>query len=557
MIVFGTRGSDLALTQTRQVAQTLAERTGVEYRIEVLETRGDRELDKPLPEIGGKGLFTAELEAALLEGRIDVAVHSLKDLPVEEPAELTLGAIPERADPRDVLVYDPAIEDEEGGSVPLREDARLGSSSPRRRGALLCLKPLLDLVDVRGNVPTRIRKVADGVLHATLLAAAGLERLERGGVDLDAAGLGRLRRLPLDPRRVPPAPGQGALAVQCRRGDARVLELLASLEHAETRAAATAERQVLQALGGGCSMPFGALATKLDDGRVRMVAALFTTEDVRPVGAVFVDEVAASFEDVAVSVTEALRPFAGEPLAGTRIAVLRPAGGDGRLDGGLRVAGAELDGITTADIEPVFPDGAALREGLADGVLVFSSARGVDRFCEIAAFESGLLDLVRRVYAVGPSTAEAAVARGLPDVRQPTAGAGGRALAEHLARETDAPRRGSRVLHVGAEDPHPALGEGLRSLGLDVAHAAVYRLVAFDEVDPPNAPVDAALFASPSAVRVWANSADGLPSGARAAIALGTSTAEAMQAAGLPPTAVLDTPTPSELVRALRDALGR
>jgi hydroxymethylbilane synthase len=376
MIVFGSRGSDLALTQSRQVAEQLKARTGVDYRIEVLETRGDRELDKPLPEIGGKGLFTAELEAALREKRIDVAVHSLKDLPVEDDSDLMLGAVPERADPRDVLIYDPAAEDVEGGSVPLREDATLGTSSPRRRGALLCLKPLLNLVDLRGNVPTRIQRVAEGRLHGTLLAAAGLARLELGEVDLTKAGLDKLQRQPLDPSRVPPAPGQGALAVQCRTDDAATRAALASIEHGPTRTCARAERAVLAALGGGCSMPFGALAELFEGDGARMRAGLFTDVEATVAGGVFVDECAGDVAGATERTIAALAPFAGNPLAGKRIAVLRPAGGDGRLDGGLRVAGATLEGITTADIEPVFPDVDTMRAGLGDGILVFTSARG-------------------------------------------------------------------------------------------------------------------------------------------------------------------------------------
>ena len=556
MIVFGSRGSDLALTQTRQVAEELRARTGLEFRIEVLETRGDRELDRPLPVIGGKGLFTAELEAALRERRIDAAVHSLKDLPVEEPDDLTLGAIPERVDPRDVLVYHPDHQDPERGTIPLRDDARLGTSSPRRRGALLCASPLLDIVDLRGNVPTRIRRVAEGTLHGTLLAAAGLDRLLQGGVDLNAAGLDRLARIPLDPSRVPPAPGQGALAVQCRRDDDRVREALATLDHPPTRTAATAERSILAALGGGCSMPFGALAEIGESGATRIRAGLFTGLEAHPAGGVFIDECGADPGSATKAVIAALRPFAGEPLRSRRIAVLRPAGGDGRLDGAMRVAGAVLEGITTSEIEPAFPAPQAFTEGLTDGIVVFSSARAVDRFCEITAFEDGVMERIRRTYAVGATTADAARARGLPDVREPDHGAGGAALADFISRESDAPAPGSMLLHPGADEPHPALREGLERAGFRVTHATVYRLAPLPEIEPPELPVDAVLFTSPSAVHTWCSTHEALPEGARCSIAIGPSTAQAMRDAGISPDEVLDSPSPATLVERLVTRLG-
>lgn len=244
----GTRTSELALWQTNYVKQQLENHwPGLECQLETFVTKGDKILDKPLPEIGGKGLFTAELEAALLDGRIDIAVHSLKDLPVEDTNGLTLGAISSRADVRDVLVtHEPG---RTLGNLPM--GAVVGTSSLRRKAQLLHARPDLDVRPIRGNVDTRLRKVQEGEYDAAVLAAAGLTRL---GLDEHISQF-----LPLDV--VLPAPGQGALAIQCRADDAHTLTLLAPLNDEDTRACVLAERAFLDALGSGCSLPVGAYAT--------------------------------------------------------------------------------------------------------------------------------------------------------------------------------------------------------------------------------------------------------------------------------------------------------
>jgi hydroxymethylbilane synthase len=211
-----------------------------------LHTKGDRILDKPLPLIGGKGLFTAELEAALRSSEIDLAVHSLKDLPTEMPAGLVLGAIPPRADVHDAFVSRSARP-----LAHLSPGAVIGTSSRRRAAQLLHYFPHLRMADIRGNVDTRIRKALDpdGPYDATVLAMAGITRLECSEVVTETLSLDLML----------PAPGQGALAVQCRN-DARVLALLAPLDDPATRAAVTAERAFLRGLGGGCSVPVAAYA---------------------------------------------------------------------------------------------------------------------------------------------------------------------------------------------------------------------------------------------------------------------------------------------------------
>ena len=243
----GTRSSDLALWQTHHVGNLLQEAwSGMDVIVETISTRGDQILDTPLPLIGGKGLFTAELETALRGGRIDAAVHSLKDLPTETQAELTFGAIPERVNPADALVSRSGLT---LGSLPL--GATVGTSSRRRAAQLLSARPDLTIIDIRGNVPTRIRKALDpdGPYDAVVLAYAGLQRLGR----LDVIS----QVLPLE--LMLSAPGQGALAVQCR-DEATSLDLLAPLDHMPTRAGTTAERAFLAGLGGGCALPIAAHA---------------------------------------------------------------------------------------------------------------------------------------------------------------------------------------------------------------------------------------------------------------------------------------------------------
>ena len=246
---FATRPSKLARWQTNHVMRALEKaHPDLTCLEEIFTTRGDKILDKPLPLIGGKGLFTQELESALLSGRVDSAVHSLKDLPTENPAGLTLGAIPARADARDALVS------ETGYSLEnLPEGARVGTSSPRRGAQLLALRSDLQIADIRGNVDTRLRKLLEGQYDAVVFAVAGLHRL---GLDKNLDG--QMQILPSD--QMLPAPGQGAMAVQCRADADAALDLLAAIEHLPTRLAVTAERAFLAGLGGGCAVPIAAFA---------------------------------------------------------------------------------------------------------------------------------------------------------------------------------------------------------------------------------------------------------------------------------------------------------
>lgn len=268
-LTIATRPSELARWQAGAVERALGARwPELRVDLQVITTRGDRTLDQPLPQIGGKGIFTAELEAALRAGEADLAVHSLKDLPVEDPPGLCLGAILLREDPRDVLVT--------GNGKPLDQlqpGSVVGTSSNRRAAQLLALRPDLQIRPIRGNVDTRVRKVREGEYDAAVLAAAGLLRL----------GLKPAISQWFTPEQMLPAPGQGALAVQCRADDRETLELLAELEDPELRQLVVAERAMLEGLGGGCAAPVGALATP-DNGAIRlagMVGALDGSRVVR------------------------------------------------------------------------------------------------------------------------------------------------------------------------------------------------------------------------------------------------------------------------------------
>jgi hydroxymethylbilane synthase len=244
----GTRGSALALAQTGTVADAL-ERAGVDVEIVTVSTAGDRS-SKPITEIG-IGVFTSALREALAEDRVDVAVHSYKDLPTAPDPRLVLAAVPTREDPRDALVARDGLT---LGELP--SGSRVGTGSPRRKAQLEALGLGLDVVGVRGNIDTRIRKVTDGDLDAVVLARAGLARTGRLA---DATEV-------LDPLQMLPAPAQGALAVECRIDDVDTEHLLRStLDDQASRAAVTAERALLAALEAGCSAPVGALADVVED----------------------------------------------------------------------------------------------------------------------------------------------------------------------------------------------------------------------------------------------------------------------------------------------------
>ncbi len=259
MIVIGTRGSALALAQARIAARAL----GGDAELRVIRTAGDAS-DRPLRELG-EGVFVTAIEEALRAGVIDVAVHSLKDLPTTGTPDLVIAAVPVREDPRDVIVTR-----ERGGLRDLRPGARVGTSSPRRAAFLRALVAGVECREIRGNVETRLAKVRDGAYDATVLAAAGLRRLGIAFVEDEALSL----------ELCPPAPGQGALAVQTRALDPARERVRAALDDERTHRAVTAEREVLRLAGASCEIPLGCYA-RWEDGTLVLDAALATDSGVR------------------------------------------------------------------------------------------------------------------------------------------------------------------------------------------------------------------------------------------------------------------------------------
>jgi len=251
----GTRGSPLALVQARDVAARLSGNPGGETEIVEIKTTGDLVLDRPLADVGGKGLFSKEIDRALLDNRVDLAVHSMKDLETWMPDGIVIAAVLPREDPRDAFISGQA-----GTLDGLARGAVVGTSSVRRQAQLLSRRPDLTCVLFRGNVETRLAKLAAGEVDATFLACAGLNRLGRADVVTQA----------IPPEVMLPAVAQGAVAVTCRAGDTHVLERLASLDDAATATRVTAERAMLEALDGSCRTPIAGLAEIASDGTLRL-----------------------------------------------------------------------------------------------------------------------------------------------------------------------------------------------------------------------------------------------------------------------------------------------
>ena len=554
----GTRGSRLALWQAEHIREQLR-RHWPDLRVELVTftTRGDRERRRALPEIGGKGLFTAELEAALRAGDIDIAVHSLKDLPTDLPPDLTIGAITPREDPHDVLISKHGLPLDALPPHPV-----IGTSSNRRAAQVRLARPDARIMPLRGNVDTRVRKALDpdGPCDAVVLARAGVVRL---GLDAHITEV-----LPFDVML--PAPGQGALGVQCRAGDARVLELLAPLDDAATRAAVTAERAFLAGLGGGCAKPVAALG-QVRDGRL-FLRGLFVTDDGTPIrveGDAPPEEAEALGRALAREVTgyrlkvegwqwtrqdnggasesspDQPSTFNFQPVT---VLVLRAPEQAAGLAERLRAAGFEPVLYPTIRIAP--PEtwdalDAALRR-LAAGAydwLVLTSANGVRFVWERLAALGLTLPEGVKVAVIGPATAAALRARGVEPALVPE-----EFVAEGLA-DALGEVRGQRFLLARADRARPTLREELRARGAQVDEVVAYRTV----IAPPDAPppeVDIVAFTSPSTVQGFVAALRGRPLPERTrVVCIGPITARAAREAGLPVHAVAREYTAEGLVR--------
>lgn len=293
MIRLGTRRSPLAMVQAQEARSRLCAAHGWdETQVELVPVvaSGDKVLDRPLAEIGGKALWTRELDEWLVDGRIDMAVHSMKDVETLRPASLAIGAILPRADKADRLLGAASLAD-----IP--QGAKVGTSAPRRAAQLLNLRPDVEVVGIRGNVATRMAKLDAGEADATFLASAGLDRLGEATVGVR-----------LDPEIWLPAPAQAAIGIECRSDDVRVLDLLAAVDHAPSRAEVLAERRLLEGLGGGCSSPIAALSVTIGT-EIHLRAAIFSAD-----GSIRVaDEARFASEDEAAPLALAERLLAAAP----------------------------------------------------------------------------------------------------------------------------------------------------------------------------------------------------------------------------------------------------
>ena len=269
----GTRGSVLARAQAADVACRL-EAHGHDTETIVISTEGDRMTDRAFTEVGMFGIFVREIEAALIEGRVDIAVHSYKDMPSRSPDGLIVAAVPERLDAADVLLTRPGALAPDRGLLPVATGAHIGTSAARRQALIRAARPDLEVGLLRGNVPTRVHALTDGRFDAIVVAAAGLARLERTAGSAAAIVPSHIVRTRLDPATFVPAPAQGAVAVQVRAQASAVREAVAAIDDARTARALRAERSALALAEGGCSLPFGAWCEAQPGGMLRLIAVL-------------------------------------------------------------------------------------------------------------------------------------------------------------------------------------------------------------------------------------------------------------------------------------------
>ena len=531
----GTRGSALAVTQSETVAAALRE-LGHEVELVRIKTGGDVERGS-LTTLPSLGVFAAELRTALLDGRCDFAVHSLKDLPTEPVPGLVVAATPAREDARDALCARDGLT-----LSDLPAGAKVGTGSPRRVAQLRALRPDLLFVDVRGNVGTRLARVAPGDLDAVVLAAAGLNRL--GLAD-------RITDL-LD---ILPAPGQGALALECREDAAEILTVLAELDDEGTRVAVDAERAVLSGLGGGCAAPIAAWGR---DGQLRAGvfavdgssaaqtqvplgerAGATAAEELLRHGAADVTDLGASRPSRLGELHDDTSLWRGESvLAGVRILLPRA---DGALADGLRAAGAEV----TA--EPVTAQVTLRPEGSLDGAdwVALTSPATVAALTEL-----GLgVPAGAKVAAVGPATAEAARAAGIEVDLVPD----GESSGESLARAF--PDGGGRVVIPGSALSSTVLADGLRAKGYAVDQFAVYTTQPLQELpgsltrDYLDGHFDVVVITAGSVAHAIDHAVGWLD--ATAVVAFGPPSAAALRRLGVDVAAVADTQDAPGLVTAI------
>ena len=517
-VVIGTRGSALALAQTKLVAS----RIGDDAEIRVLHTAGDRS-DRPIRELGD-GVFVATIEDALLRREIDVAVHSLKDLPTTEREGLVIAAVPERADPRDVL-----ITRRRGGLPSLSERAVVGTSSPRRAAFLRALRPDAVTREIRGNVDTRLRKVHEGEYDAAVLALAGLRRL---GVAVDDHEI-------LDEHAMTPAPGQGALAVQCRADDRALRARIQLLDDPDSHIAVRSERALLAALGASCALRLGALA-RAEGGAIRLVAAFAVGDEIARFAGAGPDP-----ESVATAATRAL---SASLLDGLTVVLTRDEEDDREVAEELRVLRARVliaPCIRTEPVEDRTPLTRALAELGPDDRVVVTSRAGA------AAIASCGVRVRAPVATVGWATAEQLRALGIsPEFVSRTSSA--------IALGMELPLPRGTVLLARSDRATEELPQVLRRRGARVDEAVAYRTIIAmsgeidlvrEAVASDSRPV--IVFASPSAVDGFARELGSRALVGARCVAIGPTTARRVSELTATPATVARTPDVLGLVSAI------
>jgi hydroxymethylbilane synthase len=468
-VVFGSRGSDLALTQTRMVIDRLtAVCPYLEIELRIIKTTGDNKPDARLEEIGGLGAFTREIEVALLDGEIDVAVHSLKDLPTRQPEGLVVAAVAGRVCPNDVLIS-------QGGRTinELPAGSLVGTSSLRRRAQLLDLRPDIEVCELRGNVPTRMGRVASGELDAVILAAAGLTRL-------GLLGTKGMWEIPMT--QMLPAPGQGALALEARVGDAHLHELLKPLHDADAATAVACERAALQAFGGGCRAPLGVYA-QVRDGRVfvqAFAADIETGKTMRLLRDAPVDEAVRLGEAMGKALhqgTQKAMESCSQQLRNRRIVVTRAVHQAASFGGMLEEAGAWVLYLPLIEITPVL-DAVVPEPGEKFDWVVFTSVNAVENFiCVLQRHNRSIQDYAScNIAAIGDATAAALNEHGLQVVCTPEAHVS-HALVDVLLQQEPEPE-GKRVLLPQGNLARPIVAEALAARGMEVFPLTVYKTAA-------------------------------------------------------------------------------
>jgi hydroxymethylbilane synthase len=537
MLKIATRESELALWQARHVQDLLQRKLDAPSTLVPITTKGDIDLTTPLNSLDGRGFFTKELENALLDGRADVAVHSLKDLPTIDVPGLRVSAVLSRADRRECLLVRPEALDPDRTPLPLKPGSRLGTSSARRRCQVLLMAPDMELKEIRGNVNTRVRKLREGEYDAILLARAGIER-----IDLDISGL-EMIKLPLDVML--PAPGQAALAIETRSDDAEVESRIELLDDVQVRREIEAERGLLRRFAGGCSLPMGAYAECDDKVKLTAIyAAIAPDGQVRGFHSCRTEATSdAAAQSVFADLLTQKTRWAEEvrALDGVSIVVTRPPDSVEDLTAAVARMGGTLQAVPTLAFEPSgdLKQTKTVLESLSSyDWILFTSRNAVFYFVDqLMARRQRPVDI--KIGAVGNATANALEESGWP-VHLTNQGGTGAAFADTFLAEVGS---GGRVLWPTAEVHRDELPNLLDSAGVTIETLVVYRATvppAEVRVHPDQVKADWILVTSPQAgknlVELY-----GKPDGARWAAIGPTTQMEMQKLLGFPVTVARET----------------